>query len=468
MISIIRSKVVALLIGPAGMGIFNLFTTTTGFISGLTNFGLSISSIKNVALASASGDSNKVGLIVGVLKKLLWATGILGMALTILFSPWLSKIVFGNNEYRIGFIWVSLSLLFQQLSSGNLVILQGLRKLKYLAKANLLGAIVGLVIAMPLYYLWRIDGIVPVIIISSFISMMIAWIYASKCKVPSIKIKTKEIIHEGKDMLSMGFMINLNGLVAIGVTFLLSIYIRNDGGLEQVGLYNAGFAILNSYVSMIFTAMYTDYYPRLSAVASSNENAASLINQEAEVAILILAPILALFMIFVHWVIILLYSREFIAINEMVQWAALGMYFKVASWSVATIFLAKGAAKLFLWNGLAQTLYTLVLNIIGYRLMGLEGLGISFLISFLIYAIQVYLVAKDKYGFSFQRQFYKIAFIQLILGLSCLLIIRLLISPWSYLLGSILIIASGLISIKELDKRIGILSVIKNKIQRQE
>lgn len=468
LISIIRSKFVAVLIGPKGMGILNLFTTTIGFISGLTNFGLSTSSIKNVALASASGDSNKVGLIIGVLKKLLWATGILGMVLTIILSPLLSKMVFGNGEYKLGFIWVSLSLLFQQLGSGKLVILQGLRKLKYLAKANLFGASVGLLITIPLYYLWRIDGVVPVIIISSLISMLVAHKYAAKCKVPSIQVKNEDIIREGKDMLNMGFMINLNGLIAIGVTFLISIYIRNTGGVEQVGLYNAGFAILNSYVSMIFTAMYTDYYPRLAAVASSNENATLLINQEAEVAILLIAPILALFIVFVNWAVILLYSRDFVAINEMIQWAALGMYFKVASWSVATIFLAKGAAKLFFWNGLAQTLYTLVLNIIGYRIMGLEGLGVSFLLSFLIYATQVYLVAKNKYDFSFQKQFFKIAFFQLFMGLSCLLMIRLLVSPWNYFLGSFLIIASGLISIKKLDRRIDILSMIKNKIHCQE
>ena len=35
-------------------------------------------------------------------------------------------------------IWISIALLFKQLSSSQLAILQGLRKLQYLAKANLL------------------------------------------------------------------------------------------------------------------------------------------------------------------------------------------------------------------------------------------------------------------------------------------------------------------------------------------
>ncbi len=110
---------------------------------------------------------------------------------------------------------------------------------------------------------------------------------------------------------------------------------------------------------------------------------------------------------------------KFVAINEMIHWATIGMFFKAASWSIAFIIIAKGATKLFFWNELIANFYTLMFNIIGYRLAGLEGLGISFLTAYFVYFIQVYIVTKLKYSFSFDRVFYKIIGLQLFICLLC-------------------------------------------------
>jgi O-antigen/teichoic acid export membrane protein len=467
-ISIIRSKFVAVLLGPIGMGIAGLLTSTTGFIAALTNFGLGTSAIKNVAAAASTGDEVRVSIIVTVLRRLVWVTGLLGMFLTAFLSPWLSELAFGNRDYALAFIWISFTLLFQQLSSGQMVIMQGLRKLKHLAKANMAGAVIGLMISVPVYYFWKLDGIVPVIILSSLISMMLSWYFAGKVRIKSVEITGRETISEGKDMLKMGLILSLSGLVTLGMSYILRIYIRNTGGIEQVGLYNAGFAIITTYVGMVFSAMSTDYYPRLSAVAHDNQKAEALVNQQAEVAILILAPILAIFLIFINWIVIIFYSQKFLDVNEMIHWAALGMYFKAASWSVGFIFLAKGASKIFFWNELFGDIYLLLFNIAGYKFAGLEGLGISFLAAYIIYFIQVFIVAKIKYYLSFSYLFYKISGIQLLIGLMCFGIMKTVESPWSYVFGVILISLSIWHSAKELDKRLGLINAVKTKFTSEK
>jgi len=209
-------------------------------------------------------------------------------------------------------------------------------------------------------------------------------------------------------MLTMGFMISLSGLIGIGASYLVRIFINRTGSVADVGLYNAGFTIINSYVGLIFTAMATDYYPRLSAVANNNQLSKQTINQQAEIALLILAPILIVFLVFINWVIILLYSRQFIAVNGMIYWAALGMFFKAASWAIAFVFLAKGASKLFFWNELIVNIYILILNILGYHYWGLTGLGLSFLVGYFLYLVQVYIFAQLKYDFSYDRSFVRI------------------------------------------------------------
>lgn len=471
LISIIRSKIIAVLLGPVGMGISGLLTSTTGLITEMTNFGLGTSAVKNVAAADSGGNQGRISIVVKVLRRLVWITGLLGTIITAALSPWLSKITFGNKDYTLAFIWISITLLFQQLTSGQLVVLQGLRKLRHLAKANIAGSILGLIVSVPLYYLYKVDGIVPAIILSSAASMIISWYYSGQIKLKPVSVRSIHTLAEGKDMLKMGFMISLTGLISLGVGYLVRIFISHTGSVEQVGLYNAGFSIINTYVGLIFTAMSKDYYPRLSGVAHDNFLARTTINQQAEVAILILAPIIAVFLIFINWIVLILYSTKFISINGMVHLAALGMFFKAVSWSIAYILLAKGVSNLFFRNELIANIYLLILNILGYKFFGLVGLGLSFFIGYFLYFIQVFFVARIKYSFSLNRDFYKIFLIQFFTGILCYLVQKFIPDPFKYIIGVLLISFSFFYSYRELDRRINLrsaISVFIGKISKKQ
>jgi O-antigen/teichoic acid export membrane protein len=139
----------------------------------------------------------------------------------------------------------------------------------------------------------------------------------------------------------------------------------------------------------------------------------------------------------------------------MIHWAALGMLFKAASWAIAFIFLAKGASKLFFWNELIASIYILGLNILGYHFMGLTGLGISFMVGYLLYLIQVFIFGRRNYQFSFESDFVRIFTIQFLIALSCFIVVKFIKNPYSYIPGLGLILISTWYSYKELDKRLG-------------
>jgi len=461
-ISVIRSKIVATLLGPAGMGISGLLLATTGLVSSLTNFGLGISATRDIAVANETNNPDKIARVIGVFRKLVWLTGLLGMAVTIILSPYLSEITFGNKDYTLGFILLSCTLLSMQLISGQDVLLQGMRRLSELAKANMYGALFGLLTSIPLYYLYGVKGIIPAIILSSAVTLAITWYFARSITVKTSRMSLKRSIIEGKPMLRMGFMLSVSGLITMGVSYIVRIYISNTGGLVDVGLYNAGFAIIGTYVGLVFTAMATDYYPRLTGVANDNKKVEEVVNHQAEIALLILSPILCVFLVFVNWVVVLLYSNEFLAVSEMIHWAALGMYFKAASWSIGFIILAKGDSKLFLYSELLSNSYILILSIIGYKYFGLDGLGISFMATYVLSLIQLYIIARGKYEFRFSKSFYRVFTVQIVLGLVCFFIAKFVASPWSYCIGAIFVILSVWNSFIEMDKRLGIKSLLIN------
>lgn len=463
-VSIIRFKFIAVFLGPMGMGIAGLFTATINLISGLTNFGLGTSAVKNVAAANAKNDSFKIAKIITILRRLVWLTGLLGSIITMVFSKTLSIFTFGNENFTYAFIWLSITLLLMQLSKGQLAILQGLRKIKHLASANLLGSIFGLIFTLPIYYYFGIKGIVPAIIITALISLFFSWYFARKIDVKFIPVSLKRTFFEGKEMLYLGIMISMSSLIALVGSYGVRIFISNNGGFSDVGLFTAGFDVINGYMGIILVAMASDYFPRLASVANNNQLCKKAINEQAEIVLLLLSPIIIVFIIFINWIVILLYSPEFLEVNVMIQWASIGLIFKASSWSVAYVLLAKGAGKLYFINEFVAVFYTTVLNLVGYKFMGMEGLGISFLASYILYFIQILVIVRKKYNFSFNAGFKKVLLVNLFFTVVAIFVVKLITNP--YWIGLVILILSICYSLRELDRRIDIRMLIvkfKNK-----
>jgi O-antigen/teichoic acid export membrane protein len=225
LISIIRFKVVAVLLGPAGIGVLGLFNSTIVLISSLTIFGLGISAVKDIAAANDTNNGQRIAKVVLVVKRLVWLTGIFAALVTLVLSSWLSEIAFGNKEYTVAFIWLSSTLLLKQLASGEFVILQGLRKLKELAKANLIGSVLGLVVSIPLYYYWRLEGIVPALIVTAIFTYLVSLYFGNRVKTENIKVSTKELKVEGKGLMMMGFMLSLSGIMVLSESYIIRIFI---------------------------------------------------------------------------------------------------------------------------------------------------------------------------------------------------------------------------------------------------
>jgi len=465
-ISVVRSKIIAIFLGPAGMGIAGLFNSAIGLIGVASNFGLDTSAVKNIAVANETGQSG-VGREIAILRRLTWITGTLGALLTLAFSPLLSRLTFGNDDYTFSFVWIAAAVLVKQLSVGQLVILQGLRKIQYLAKANLLGSFFGLFVTVPLYYFFRIDAIVPAMLVTIVVSFIFNAYYVSKIHTQTVSVTTAQAITEGKAMLTLGLSLSFITILTTLAAYALQIYISHSGGLHQVGLFNAGFAIINSYVGLVFNAMATDYFPRLSAVSQDNNQTRVVVTQQSFTAILLMTPIVAGFLFLAPFVVELLYSKEFLPIVMLVSWGILGMLFKAVSWSMGYILIAKSDSKLFMATSIGFNSVFLANNILGYHFYGLEGLGISFLANHIIHFTALKIITKRRYGFYFDSEFYKIYALCLSLcGIGFLF--TYISNPYLRygLLFGVVLAASGY-CLYQLNKKINLKGALNNKWNRK-
>ncbi|NDP22538.1 MAG: oligosaccharide flippase family protein [Paludibacter sp.] len=466
-ISIIRTKLIAVFIGPAGMGIISLLNSAINIINGASSLGIETSAVKHISGDYKENDLNSVSRIITIVKKLVLVTGIIGALFTVFFSSWLSVFTFGNTDYTAAFIFISITVLFKQLTSAQLAVLQGLRKMRLLAKANFYGNLLGLLVSIPLYYYYRIDAIVPTIIVISLSALLSSFYFSNKVGIQREDLSGRQIISEGKSVVKLGILLTISGLLTLLTTYLVQIYVGKLGGLEEVGLYNAGFTLLNSYVGIIFTVMSTDYFPRLSAISDDNVKVRASVIQQSFISILIITPIIVLFLTFIPLIVQIIYTPKFDLIIPMVCFGILGMLFRAVSWSMGFILIAKGDSKMFLRTAIGFNSISLFLNILGYYYYGLEGLGFSFLIYYVIHFLGLKLITQKRYGFYFEKDFYLIYLVCIVMCVITFLL-RYIQSPLiKYSLMSVMIILSLLFVLYHINLKMGLREMFNSIIKRK-
>lgn len=150
LVGMVRNKLVAMILGPDGMGLISLFNSTLKLMSDSTNFGISISAVKNISEYFDKSDEIKLADTVKLVRSWSLLAGLLGMLLCILLSPLLSKFTFSWNGHTLHFILLSPIVFMMAISSGELAILKGIRKLKNLAFISIYNVLGALITSVPL------------------------------------------------------------------------------------------------------------------------------------------------------------------------------------------------------------------------------------------------------------------------------------------------------------------------------
>jgi len=460
-ITIIRGKAVAVLLGTSGMGLNALFLSTLKIITESTILGLPQSAVKYIAEANGSGDEDQIGRIVTIFRRWIWLTALLGTTVTLLLSHLISKWTFGNDEYTFSFIFLSITFIFGALTGGIYTILRGLRKLKLLAQANILGSAGGVLISLPFFYFFGEKGIVPAIIAASIVTFFISLFFRKKVNVKRVKQSLGETWSGGLEMGKLGIAMSASTLLGSISVYILSIFITRTGSLSDLGLYNAGNTIIIGYVGLIFTAMGTDYFPRLSEVINrETKKWQLLVNQQGVLVLLILGPILLGILITAPYLIRILLTAEFLGTLDFIQIAVPAILMKAMTWCLSYVYLAKGAKKTFIVTEIIGRIVNLSAKIGGYYYYGITGLGIAQLGSHSLILTINYLTVSHLYKLSFN---FTLIFIFIIQLLSCLigLIMSMLLQYEKFVLYFLpVIICNTVYSVYQINKRVGILDYL--------
>jgi len=465
--NIIRLKVVAILLGPVGMGLASLFMVSINMIGNITGFGINFSAVRNISYAFKSNNEVLLGRSIQVFRRWMLFCGLLGCLVTLVFASYLSNYTFGNTKYTLAFMLLSCTLLLNATANGNTALLQGTHRIKEAAKASVVGSVIGLCFSIPLYFFYSTRAIVPSMILVALISYLSSWYYAKEVKFKYVSLSFRETFSEGKEMVKLGIIMMISVVIGILVNYLIDTFIRHNGGVSDVGLYQAGIGISNQYISLVFAAMAIDYFPRLSSVSDDNVKIKEMANQQAEIVLLIIAPLLIMLIIAAPLVIRLLLTPKFYVITDFVRVISLGMLFKAASYAVGYISFAKGNKKVYFFvEGIGSNLLTLIFSLVGYSYFGLIGLAISFLLSYGVYFVAILIITNVLYSFTLSFNCFKIFIILFALcGTTFFISIVYKFSFWPFLIEGLIFIISLIYSYFQINKRIELSNIFHFKIK---
>lgn len=415
--NLFRGKMVAILLGPEGMGISSLLVAASNTLQQFSSLGVNLSIVKEVASAKEQQNDARLSFTIYIARKLLRFTALLGAMVTIIIAPWLSEWSFGTEDYRWHFTFCSLVVFFTTMSNGELSILQGLHEVKNLALASIVGSLVGLLAGVPLYYFYGYDGIVPAMILLAFATWLFYRFSFRKLQYTfsALSFTWNEIKEPARRMLSLGLVLMVASLLGTLAGYLLNAFISRYGTLHDVGLYQAANSMTNQYAGLVFTAMSLDFFPRLSAISCNNIQVRELVNHQSEIVVLVMAPVVSLVILFSPLLIQILLTSEFLPLIPVIRLMALGLFFKAVSFPMGYISFAKGDKTFFFWfEGVWGNILTLILNILFFYHWGIVGIGISFVLSYFVSTILYIFLTRYRYEFKHTATFRKLFFLLLL------------------------------------------------------
>jgi PST family polysaccharide transporter len=408
-IGMVRTKLMALLLGPAGFGLMSACMQVAEVGRNVAQMGINASAVRQISAAASSGRQEAVSRTAAAIHWMSLICGAAGLlAVSALCEP-IAEITFGSRDHAneiAGLGWV---VFFSVLAGGQTALLQGLRRIADLSKLTVISGAMGTGAAVALVAAFGRAGIVPALIAVALASAWMSWRYCKKHHVTPFRVAPGEMLSEGADLLKLGVAFMASGLLMAGASYVTRTLVLRQLGLDAAGMFSAAWTLGGLYIGFVLQALGTDFYPRLVGSIDDAETCNRLVNEQSTVSLLLALPGVLITLACSHLALTVFYSASFAPASEILRWICLGMALRVLTWPVGYIIVARNRQVLFFAVEAVWAIANVSLTWMLVHLLGAAGAGMAFFASYLVHALVVYPVARHLTGFRWSPVNLKIA-----------------------------------------------------------
>lgn len=455
-VGVVKNKIVAVLLGTEGVGLLGVYSSAISLLQQGAGLGISQSGVRDIADANGKNDRTQFSRAINIINKVILLTGLLGCIVTLTLSKFLSEWTLGNSAHTIGYCILGIAVAFNIVNEGKQAILKGMRQMKALANASMIGVFIGFVTAIPLYYFFGKEGIVPELLIASITACLVSGFYVKRIQYEKYNVSFIEAVKTSKATFMAGTALMLSSFFAQLANVIIISYIRSHGGLEDVGIFNAGSVIMTTYFGVMITALSTDYFPRISALWNDNSAIQEELNRQSIVSLLLCCPLFVLFITLMPLFIKILYTDEFLHAVDFIKFGVIGTMITIVSNQVDMILVAKFKVKIIIVIAVFYRLLQIFINILLYNRYGLIGTGVSLAIMGVIHLIVMVTIVYKLYRIKFNTSFIKFSSIVCGFIIVSLFILNIHEVTYRYAFGLFLFITSLCFSLYICEKKLNI------------
>jgi PST family polysaccharide transporter len=401
---VLRMKIAALLLGPAGVGLIGMYQNLLQTAATMISLGVGTAGTRQIAAAHGQEDAGAVGL---ACRALFWgalALATLGSVVFTLLGGWIAAHLLHKPELVSEVRWLAIGVALTVAAESQNALLTGLRRIGDLARIQIGSTAMATALGVAALLAWGRNGLLAMVLVVPVVTFAQGLWYTRRLRMPTGVASTPwlQLAKQLRALAQLGAVLMVSGLVAMLGQLAVRSIVQRDLGTDALGQFQAAWGIGMVYLSFMLGAMTTDYYPRLTAAMADREAAARTVNEQTEVALLLCGPVLLALLGTVPWVIHLLYSPAFAPAADILRWQLLGDVLKVMSWPLGFVLLAAGAGKTLIATEALGIGVFVAVTVLGVRTLGPTATGWGFLAMYVCYLPFVYALARARIGFRWQ------------------------------------------------------------------
>ena len=369
-------------------------------------------------------------------------------------SPLLSRWTFATYDYTIQFICLAPVVALTIIALGETAILKATRLLRQLAIVSVCSAVGVMAVSVPIYWIYGCDGIVASLVLMAVVQALTVTAYSLR-RYPLTLAISKACVHEGRAFLGLGIAFVVSGIMGSGVEMAIRAYLSNAADIATVGLYNAVYAMVFTYAGIVFTAIDTDYFPRLSGISCNGNELNDAVNRQIGATMAIVSPLAVLFIMCMPVLLPLLYSGKFATALPMLQVAALSMYCRGVYLPIEYVALSRGDSKTFIVVEVFSGVLLVSFVVLGFETLGLKGMGIGITAAYFVEMFFAWAVCRMRYGYRMSGTIIKTTIPHMVCGLCMYAITNVGNTLWYCLLGVMVFVIDAFLSISSIRENVG-------------
>lgn len=382
---LISVKVVAIIVGPSGIALLGQLNSFSTIIMNIVSGGINNGVTKYVS--EHKQNDNTVKYFISVAFRITLVGSLLCGIFMILFHQWLSQIVMLSSDYGYVFLIFGFTVGFYAFNNLLVSILNGYKEFKKYVAVSIVSTLFGLCFTLGLvYYIGLSGALISAVTFQSVMLFVTLWMLRKSKWLSVAFFKQKFDKNIGKKYFGFAVMTLVSTLLVPTSQLFLRGYVISHISATEAGWWEAMNRISGMYLMVITTSFGVYYLPRLSEIMDPVE-----LRREIFRAYKVIMPILIVGFSIIyfarHLIIRILFTPDFLPMENLFIWQLLGDLFKIASWLLAFLMLAKAMTKTFIITEVLGGLFYLGSAFLFIKYFGIVGGIQAYFLNYVAYTL---------------------------------------------------------------------------------